>query len=114
VEMVFLPVNPSITFSNLTTSECVLIIKIITAAPIAVKILQIFGRNIRMQKKTFSIPSISCGHCVNAIKTELTELEGVSTVEGDIEGKSVEVEWDTPATEDIIKNKLSEINYPAA
>ena len=67
-----------------------------------------------MQKKTFSIPSISCGHCVNAIKTELNELDGVSAVAGDIEGKSVDVEWDAPATEDSIKNKLTEINYPAA
>ena len=67
-----------------------------------------------MAKKTFSIPSISCGHCVTAIKTELNELDGVSAVEGDIEGKSVEVEWDAPATEDGIKNKLNEINYPAA
>ncbi len=67
-----------------------------------------------MEKKIFSIPSISCGHCVNAIKTELNELDGVSGVEGDIEGKSVEVEWDAPATEDSIKNKLTEINYPAA
>jgi copper ion binding protein len=67
-----------------------------------------------MEKKTFSIPSISCGHCVNAIKTELNELDGVTAVEGDIEGKSVEVEWNTPATEDSIKNKLTEINYPAA
>ena len=67
-----------------------------------------------MEKKTFSIPSISCDHCVNAIKTELNELDGVSKVEGDIEGKSVEVEWDTPPTEDLIKHKLTEINYPAA
>ncbi len=67
-----------------------------------------------MEKKTFSIPSISCGHCVNAIKTELNELDGVSMVEGDIEGKSVEVQWDAPVTEDNIKNKLTEINYPAA
>jgi copper ion binding protein len=67
-----------------------------------------------MEKKTFSIPGISCGHCVNAIKTELNELDGVATVKGDIEGKSVEVEWDAPATEDIIKDRLTEINYPAA
>ncbi len=66
-----------------------------------------------MTQKTFSIPGISCGHCVNAIKTELTELDGVSKVEGNIEGKSVEVEWDAPATEEMIKNKLTEINYPA-
>jgi copper ion binding protein len=71
-------------------------------------------RDYDMEKKTFSIPSISCGHCVNAIKTELNELDGVSGVEGDIEGKSVEVEWDAPATEDSIKNKLTEIHYPAA
>ena len=67
-----------------------------------------------MEKKTFSIPSISCGHCINAIKTELTELEGVSKVEGNIESKFVNVEWDSPATEETIKNKLAEINYPAA
>ena len=67
-----------------------------------------------MEKKTFSIPNISCGHCVNAIKTELNELQGVTTVEGNIEGKSVEVEWEAPATEDSIKSKLGEINYPAA
>ncbi|MDX1707931.1 MAG: heavy-metal-associated domain-containing protein [Desulfobacterales bacterium] len=67
-----------------------------------------------MEKKTFSIPGISCGHCVNAIKTELNELEGVIKVAGDIVGKSVEVEWDAPATEEAIKSKLVEINYPAA
>lgn len=66
-----------------------------------------------MAQKTFSIPGISCGHCVNAIKTELTELDGVSKVEGNIEGKSVEVEWNAPATEEIIMKKLTEINYPA-
>lgn len=67
-----------------------------------------------MEKKTFSIPSISCGHCVNAIKTELTDLEGVAKVEGNVESKSVDVEWESPATEERIKSKLSEINYPAA
>ena len=67
-----------------------------------------------MEKKTFSIPSISCGHCVNAIKSELGELEGVSKVEGNVESKSVDVEWESPATEETIKGKLTEINYPAA
>jgi copper chaperone len=67
-----------------------------------------------MEHKIFSIPSISCGHCVNAIKSELNELEGVSKVEGNVESKSVHVEWEPPATEKIIKSKLTEINYPAA
>jgi copper chaperone len=67
-----------------------------------------------MEKKTFSIPNISCGHCVMAIKNELSELEGVKSVEGNPESKSIEVEWDAPITEDKIKASLKEINYPAA
>jgi copper ion binding protein len=67
-----------------------------------------------MEKKTFSIPNITCGHCVMAIKNELSEIDGISKIEGNIDAKSVEVEWDSPATEDTIKSKLNEINYPAA
>jgi copper chaperone len=70
-------------------------------------------RNVAMEKKTFSIPGISCGHCVNAIKSELSELKGVAKVEGSVENKSVDVEWQSPATEESIKRKLTEINYPA-
>jgi hypothetical protein len=39
-------------------------------------------RRSKMEKRTFSVPSISCGHCVRTIKNELSELEGVSAVEG--------------------------------
>ena len=66
-----------------------------------------------MEKKTFSIPNISCGHCVMAIKNELSELEGVHSVEGNPEAKSIDVEWDAPITEDKIIDTLKEINYPA-
>jgi len=67
-----------------------------------------------MEKKTFSIPKISCGHCVMSIKNELSELQGVTSVEGNPESKSIDVEWDAPITEDKIKETLKEINYPAA
>lgn len=72
------------------------------------------GRNYAMEKQTFSIPSISCGHCVMTIKNELTELAGISKVDGDPESKRVTVEWDQPATVDKIKETLKAINYPAA
>jgi copper ion binding protein len=67
-----------------------------------------------MAKDTFSIPNISCGHCVNAIKNELSEMEGVKSVDGSPETKSVDVEWEAPASLDKIKETLEEINYPAA
>ena len=66
-----------------------------------------------MEKQTFSIPNISCGHCVMTIKNELGELEGITNVDGNPDDKSVTVEWDTPATLDKIKDTLKEINYPA-
>ena len=65
-----------------------------------------------MENKTFSIPNISCGHCVMSIKNELSELEGVKTVEGDPERKTVTVSWESPATLETIQNTLKEINYP--
>jgi copper chaperone CopZ len=67
-----------------------------------------------MAKETLTIPNISCGHCVNAIKNELSEMEGVKSVEGSPEAKSVDIEWEDPASLDKIKETLEEINYPAA
>lgn len=66
-----------------------------------------------MAKETFSIPNISCGHCVMSIKNELNELEGVKTAEGDPGSKSITVEFESPATLEQIKETLKEINYPA-
>ena len=67
-----------------------------------------------MEKTILSVPNISCGHCVMAIRKELGELEGVSTVEGNPTTKEITVEWDVPATLDKIKETMKEINYPAA
>jgi copper chaperone CopZ len=67
-----------------------------------------------MAIETFSIPNISCGHCVMSIKNELNELDGIKTVEGDPEYKSITVEFESPATLEQIKETLKEINYPAA
>jgi len=49
-----------------------------------------------------------------SIKKELSEMEGVSEVEGDPGSKSITLEWDAPATLEKIKDTLNEINYPAA
>ena len=67
-----------------------------------------------MATDTFSIPNISCGHCVNTIKNELSELDGIKSVEGSPEAKTVDVEWEAPASLDKIKETLKEINFPAA
>ncbi len=64
-----------------------------------------------MEKKIFSVPNISCGHCVMSIKNELSEMEGVSKVEGNPQDKIVTVEWEGLASLEKITEKLKEINY---
>lgn len=66
-----------------------------------------------MSEETFHIPNISCGHCVASIKSELEEIDGVQSVNGNPEQKTVSVTYDGPATIDTIKEMLKEINYPA-
>jgi copper chaperone len=66
-----------------------------------------------MAKQTFHIPKISCGHCVMAIKNELSELEGIRSVDGAPETKTVVVEWEAPASEAAIRERLQDIHYPA-
>ena len=67
-----------------------------------------------MSTVTYSIPNISCGHCVHTIQTEVAELPGIHSVVADAETKKVEIVFAAPATEEQIKSLLAEINYPVA
>jgi len=62
----------------------------------------------------YSVPNISCGHCVNTIQMEVSDVEGVQFVKADQESQVVEIAFDAPATEDIVKALMAEINYPVA
>lgn len=66
-----------------------------------------------MKTLTYSIPNISCGHCVMHIKKALSALDGVEAVEGDLTEKRITVEFTAPATDELIRKTLTEINYPA-
>ena len=67
-----------------------------------------------MTTVTYSIPNISCGHCVHTIQSEISELAGVKSVVADAETKTAVITFDAPATEDQVKALLAEINYPTA
>ncbi len=66
-----------------------------------------------MEKLILTVPKISCGHCVMAIKNELGEMEGMGAVDGNPDDKTITVEYDTPATIEKIKDALTDMNYPA-
>jgi len=67
-----------------------------------------------MEKSTFTVPNISCGHCVAAIQKELNEIDGITQANGDPQSKSITVEWQPPATVSEIETRLAEIGYPAS
>jgi len=65
-----------------------------------------------MNKVTYQIPGISCGHCVRTIEMELSEIEGVINVRADEESRTAVVEFQDPASEEQLIALLQEINYP--
>jgi copper chaperone CopZ len=66
-----------------------------------------------MQKRTVTVPNITCGHCTATITRELTELEGVVSVDANGDSQTVVVQWEPPMTWEVIAETLEEIGYPA-
>lgn len=65
-----------------------------------------------MNTKTVKIPNIGCDGCVRTIKNEISEMKGVTKVDGSKDTKMVTINWDTPADWKAIEAKLAEIDYP--
>jgi copper chaperone len=66
------------------------------------------------QAKLFA-PDISCGHCVGAIKRAVGNLEGVQSVDGDPQSKTVQVSYDPSKVDlDRIKQVMADEGYPTA
>lgn len=63
---------------------------------------------------TYSIPNISCNHCVHTVTMEVSDLEGVQSVVADVGTQQATIVFEPPATEEAIKDLLAEINYPVA
>lgn len=54
-------------------------------------------------KRTMTVEGMSCNHCVMAVTKALKELEGVSSVDVDLDSKKVEV-----TGENLVNEKLKE------
>ncbi|MBP7964353.1 MAG: heavy-metal-associated domain-containing protein [Caldilineaceae bacterium] len=67
-----------------------------------------------MTTKTYSVPNISCGHCVMTIERELKFVDGLQSVKAEQTSQNVTVEV---ASADVLRQveaMLVEIGYPAA
>ena len=61
-------------------------------------------------KKTLLVEGMSCGHCENAVKNALKELDGVAKVEVDLSAKKVEVEGEG-LNDILIKGAIEDAGY---
>jgi copper ion binding protein len=64
-----------------------------------------------MITEKFSVPGISCHHCVNAINEEVAALEGVHSVQAVLENKTVTVEHSDSVSTEAIIAAINEAGY---
>lgn len=67
-----------------------------------------------MNSVRYSVPNMSCNHCVLRIQKALQTLDGVQTADVDLATKTVTIAFDPPASETLLKEILVEIGYPPA
>lgn len=65
-----------------------------------------------MKYLDYVVPNISCDHCVHTIKMEVGDLVGVHAVEAAVDGQTVHIQFDDPASEKQIVDLMTEIYYP--
>jgi len=64
-----------------------------------------------MPSTTLSVPEIHCGHCKQAIEGAVGPLDGVQTVEVDVDAHSVRVEHDDAVTVRALVDAIEDQGY---
>jgi copper chaperone len=62
---------------------------------------------------TYSVPKIHCAHCAESIKEEISEVQGVDTVDVDVDTKVVTISGEALA-DDALRAAIREAGYEAA
>ncbi|MDU2197268.1 MAG: heavy-metal-associated domain-containing protein [Peptostreptococcaceae bacterium] len=63
-------------------------------------------------KKKLLVEGMSCGHCVNHLKTALTEdIQGVEVLEVSLEGKYAVVDMQDSVTEEALRAVIEDLGY---
>lgn len=58
------------------------------------------------------VENLKCHGCANTIRKSISQMEGVSSVEVDVEEGRVEVSFEEPKSLDQIKARLLHLGYP--
>lgn len=66
-----------------------------------------------MTKTVFTVTGMTCGHCVQAVTSEVSKVAGVSAVEVDLEAGSVTVTSESPINHTAVIAAVEEAGYQA-
>jgi len=66
-----------------------------------------------MTTTVFSVPGMTCGHCKQAVTTEVGKIAGVSDVDVDLDSKKVTVTSSQPLSWSVLASAVDEAGFEA-
>jgi copper chaperone len=67
-----------------------------------------------MTTATYTVTGMTCGHCVNAVTEEVTQVPGVTAVDVDLASGRLTVTSDAPVDGDAVRAAVDEAGYEVA
>jgi copper ion binding protein len=64
-----------------------------------------------MSTATYTVSGMTCGHCVNAVTSEVSQLEGVTDVQVDLDTGAVTVTSEAPLDAAAVAAAVEEAGY---
>lgn len=64
-----------------------------------------------MSTTTYTVQGMTCGHCVEAVRSEIAQIDGVTSVEVDLDSGAVVVASDAELDEGTVRAAVDEAGY---
>jgi copper chaperone len=64
-----------------------------------------------MAESTYTVNGMTCGHCVSSVTEEVSQIDGVQSVDVDLPTGKVTVTSDAPVSEDAVRAAVTEAGY---
>ena len=67
-----------------------------------------------MTTANYTVVGMTCGHCVNSVTEEVSQVAGVSAVDVDLSTGGLAVTSDTPVDDNAVRAAVEEAGYQLA
>lgn len=67
-----------------------------------------------MTTSTYTVTGMTCGHCVSAVKQEVSALVGITNVDVDLASGALTVSGSNPIDRDVVRQAVEEAGYDLA